>query len=378
MSINASSYPHLIDIILDAAPYSVLLAFRATSKSFLDRIDRDLFRHIALARPENGDKPQSVCVGYSISTPQGVTLPVFPVHERKVCNYCSYRPTDRTRLLHVLGHAEIVDIRSALPNWCYGQLAQGLTRLEAVRMLPRRVGFNLMPYHVPFNATTLVLKAGAAEPAGHSLNLHTPAVWSHKQFSRVVINTFYELGGVSPLRPIVSPVLNYDTAGIKELVLLFTPTSNAATRLTTAAEQGWRSFQTMSLANHAADACINGVECTLVGLGDVDPRWFEFKASEDLEEWFENSITHGIRRHLQAMTADHVDVPEEYIETCLQKLSFVSREEYERGRTAEQVALARCQVPVAEEAAFLQGPTPNIEGQDNAAASTHSCRDTLL
>ncbi|WOO86096.1 uncharacterized protein LOC62_07G009585 [Vanrija pseudolonga] len=373
MSISASAYPHLMDAILDAVPYSALLAFRATSKSFLGRIDCVLFRHVVLARPEEGDKPRSHCIGYTISTPDEGKLPVFPVHELRQCNFCSRRPADRARLLHVLSLTEIVDLRSSLPDWCYGQLAQGLTSLEIVRMLPRRVGVNTMPYRIPFNATTLVLKAGVAETAfPNSSKLHTPGMWSNKQFSRVVINTFYELGGVSTLRPIVSPVLNYDTAGIKELVLLFTPTSRAATRLTTAAEQGWRSFQTMTLADHAAEACINGVECTLVGLCDADPRWFEFKASEDLEPWFEDYVTDRIRRHLQAEVGDHADVPEEYLDACLQRLSFVSREEYERGRTAEQVAVERCQlVPAVEEAAPPQGRTTNIgEDRDADAAST--------
>ncbi|KAL1405028.1 hypothetical protein Q8F55_008651 [Vanrija albida] len=341
MALDASAYPHLMDAILGAAPYSALLALRGTSKAFLDRIDRVLFRHLVLALPELDDVA-SRRAGYTISSVHGTRLPVLPVPPPEGL---ARHPASWRRLLAVLGLARIIDFHSGLPQECLEPLGAGLTRIDVVRMLPRRVAVvPFMPYRIPFKATTLVFRAGAAEPTPRNrYKLYPTAFWSDRQVSRVVIHTFYELGGVSAQRPIISPSLNHATAGLEELVLLFTALPKAAApRLTAAAEHGWQSFQTRTLAENAADACINNVECTVVGLSEADPCWFEFSRGEDLETRFEELVTNRICRHLQSLVGGNVDVPQEYIETCLRKLSFVSREEYERGRDPEQVALERC------------------------------------
>lgn len=51
VSISHELYPHLFDIIVDAAPYLSLLALRAASSTLRDRVDKLLVRHIAVHVP---------------------------------------------------------------------------------------------------------------------------------------------------------------------------------------------------------------------------------------------------------------------------------------------------------------------------------------
>lgn len=51
ITINYSSYPHILDDILSYCDYSTHLAFRGTSKQFCDYIDAPVFKEIIVCRP---------------------------------------------------------------------------------------------------------------------------------------------------------------------------------------------------------------------------------------------------------------------------------------------------------------------------------------
>ncbi|KAL1412269.1 hypothetical protein Q8F55_000012 [Vanrija albida] len=116
--LDSSSYPHLMDMIIGFAPVPSLAALRAASRLLRDKIDRMLFRHVAII----SDSATIHRRGLDLTTSRHSTLPVRP-HD----DYVPYCPRK----------VEILDLEqpltAPLPPASYG--IGGWTSLATLRRM---------------------------------------------------------------------------------------------------------------------------------------------------------------------------------------------------------------------------------------------------
>jgi hypothetical protein len=112
-------YPHLVDAILSYASREALLSFRATSKAFHAKADRELFRHVAIDHWDRQYRP-------SLVTPCGARLPMRWQDEEAI-------PAERSRwLARLREHTAVVDYCRSFNAYVYDpELADFMTLAPA-------------------------------------------------------------------------------------------------------------------------------------------------------------------------------------------------------------------------------------------------------
>jgi hypothetical protein len=250
MSLDSSSYPHILDAVLDYAPKQALIALRGVSHTIRDRADAILCRHILFTSYAPNE----------IFGKGGGVPGLWPA--------CEWKEEGEAR---VLSHARVADIVGPFgaPDARAAQLASALAGLEAVRLRHHPAGpLSMMcPLRAPLLVTfTTFSEVGSWDyPAVAEVGPIPDGV------ERFVLNLRYDPGRSWMPQAHVPPLSR--PRSLKSVVIVFTE------KTTHQEEEVWfrRASKPMGILNSIVlgmtMALPRGVGYTLVDAETLRPEW---------------------------------------------------------------------------------------------------------
>lgn len=218
VTIDHEAYPWIVDSILQSAPWSVLCAFRQTSKAFCARCDDLQSGHLVLSASRLSEM--------TVTSPYG-RIP--SIQERRYVQWT--RPVKKRsiaalqRSQHVLGKIRIVDI-VGVGDKCLEPITAALTNVKTLRLRPDNHGRILTKSPVKADHLVVWCQFGYPikrywETAGPTLatNRHVVA----RSVKKLVINVNYhaaQLRGPFPVS--LQHSESGDPSDLQELVFVFT------------------------------------------------------------------------------------------------------------------------------------------------------------
>lgn len=305
VSLDSTSYPHILDAVLDYAPKEALITLRAVSHHLRDRADAILCRHIL----------------FTSYSPNGIFgkgggIPgLWPA--------CEWKEEGEAR---VLSHARIADIVGPFgaPDTRAAQLASALAQLQAVRLRHHPAG--PLPMVCPLRAPLLVTFTTFAEVGSWDYPAVADVGPVPDGVEHFVLNLRYDPGRSWMPQAHVPPFVR--PRSLQHVVIVFTE------KTTHQEEEVWfrRASKPMGLLNSIvlgmAMALPRGVRYTLVDTETLRPEWLGSDAGGTPVPRAQGAIQSAIKTSVAAGLKRWEGWSDEAAAEAVEAIAFRSRAEY--------------------------------------------------
>ncbi|WOO86095.1 uncharacterized protein LOC62_07G009584 [Vanrija pseudolonga] len=360
VTLSAAAYPHLIESILSNSERPVLIAFRSTSRQYLNKVDAILARHIVISAPvelettdliitaKRGPRlPTFIGIDEDLHHPLPGAKPALPPpppaaspwdgpaalvdgiklsdDEEPVPNVRPTDPPDRKRCKKLLSLARIIDLVGPLPVCNLNAAALSFRHPHTVRLLPDQHG-EYASTMVIRRTERLVLTAGVILPRKDVALSGLPPSKGHEYDHYRHLTLGAGAGGLSvatqPMRLVgldggvkrivvnarYAPGSFHDPALFIERLIRLSPQTNRpgeivyfASSDNTGADLPAKTYLSYLdrftiLINLAVYAVNHKVKFTIVGLESVLPAWIGLSAGANVEQSVRDSVKRELRQ----------------------------------------------------------------------------------
>jgi hypothetical protein len=320
-------YPHVIDLIISFLAYSSLLTFRATARSYHDKIDKDLFRHIRIqAIDHTRCAVQQAFAPFShlpLVPPSGFTPPgpktTWSTEQNRLYTLADGSAQRKLRLTSAV---DVIDwwrwnscpdleyCADQLQNVAIQRARHGTSRASFIKSRATAEWVDVSP---PASDVVLVLDLPKNNQAPFVLHvLFNTAAASSKMYRRILIDG--EDGD--------------EVGAYTHFVVVFEPYCDPSDVPPPNDGRGDQEMAFLAFAfNHIALFLIGGTQVTFVGLEQVDPYILGFDCAPGTEAVarIKEAIMNKARNAIARLPRKHKKTREK----ALARVSFMTRAEWD-------------------------------------------------